>query len=109
MCGRIHKVSKRKEVLIVAETITAISTAPGEGGIGIVRVSGPASLDIMRKMMPSCPEEVEPRHAYYGKVVADSSDAASEVIDEAVFLFMKEPASYTGEDMLEIQGHGSNA
>jgi tRNA modification GTPase len=93
----------------VAETITAISTAPGEGGIGIVRVSGPASLDIMRKMMPGCPDEVEPRHAYYGKVVADSSDAGSEVIDEAVFLFMKEPASYTGEDMLEIQGHGSNA
>ena len=93
----------------MAETITAISTAPGEGGIGIVRVSGPASLDIMRKMMPGCPDEVEPRHAYYGKVVADSSDAGSEVIDEAVFLFMKEPASYTGEDMLEIQGHGSNA
>ena len=63
----------------MAETITAISTAPGEGGIGIVRVSGPASLDIMRKMMPGCPEEVEPRHAYYGKVVADSSDAASEL------------------------------
>ncbi len=93
----------------MAETIAAISTAPGEGGIGIVRVSGPASLDIMRRMMPSCPEEVEPRHAYYGKVVADSSDENAEVLDEAVFLFMQSPASYTGEDMLEIQGHGSNA
>lgn len=93
----------------MAETIAAISTAPGEGGIGIVRVSGPASLDIMRRMMTGCPDEIEPRHAYYGKVVADTSDPEAEVLDEAVFLYMKEPASYTGEDMLEIQGHGSNA
>ncbi|MBQ6314971.1 MAG: tRNA uridine-5-carboxymethylaminomethyl(34) synthesis GTPase MnmE [Mogibacterium sp.] len=92
----------------MAETIAAISTAPGEGGIGIVRVSGPASLDLMKKLMQKCPEEIEPRHAYFGKVVRDSADPASEVIDEAVFLFMKGPASYTGEDMLEIQGHGSN-
>ena len=93
----------------MADTIAAISTAPGEGGIGIVRVSGPASLELMRKMMAGCPEDVEPRHAYYGKVVADSSDPEAETIDEAVFLYMKSPASYTGEDMLEIQGHGSNA
>lgn len=92
----------------MSETIAAISTAPGEGGIGIVRVSGPASLDIMRKMMSGCPDEVTPRHAYYGKVVADSSESDPETIDEAVFLYMKGPASYTGEDMLEIQGHGSN-
>lgn len=92
----------------MSETIAAISTAPGEGGIGIVRISGPASLEIMRRLMSGCPEEVEARHAYYGKVVADSSDPGSEIIDEAVFLYMKAPASYTGEDMLEIQGHGSN-
>ena len=58
--------------------------------------------------MLSCPDEIEPRHAYFGKVVRDSSVPDAEVIDEAVFLFMKGPASYTGEDMLEIQGHGSN-
>lgn len=62
----------------------------------------------MRRLMLSCPEEIEPRHAYFGKVVRDSSVPDAEVIDEAVFLFMKGPASYTGEDMLEIQGHGSN-
>ena len=67
----------------MAETIAAISTAPGEGGIGIVRVSGPASLDIMRRMMTGCPDEIEPRHAYYGKVVADTSDPEAEVLDEA--------------------------
>ena len=93
----------------MAETIAAISTAPGEGGIGIVRVSGPASEAVMRRLMRSCPEEIEPRHAYFGKVVRDSKDTAAEVIDEAVFLFMRAPASYTGEDMLEIQAHGSNA
>ena len=92
----------------MAETIAAISTAPGEAGIGVVRISGPASLEIMRKLMDRCPEEVEPRHAYFRRVVSDSSDPDPEIIDEAVFLFMKGPASYTGEDMLEIQGHGSN-
>ena len=92
----------------MADTIAAISTAPGEGGIGIVRVSGPESASLMKRLMLSCPEEIEPRHAYLGKVVKDSSDESSEVIDEGIFLFMKEPASYTGEDMLEIQGHGSN-
>ncbi len=92
----------------MADTIAAISTAPGEGGIGIVRVSGPASEGIMRKLMKDCPSAVEPRHAYVGKVVRDSSDRNAEVIDEAVFLYMQAPASYTGEDMLEIQGHGSN-
>lgn len=92
----------------MADTIAAISTAPGEGGIGIVRVSGPASEGIMRILMRDCPSEIEPRHAYVGKVVRDSSDKDAEVIDEAVFLYMKAPASYTGEDMLEIQGHGSN-
>ena len=92
----------------MADTITAISTAPGEGGIGIVRVSGPESETIMRRLMRGCPQEIEPRHAYAGKVVRDNSDPKAEIIDEAVFLFMKGPASYTGEDMLEIQGHGSN-
>lgn len=92
----------------MAYTIAAISTAPGEGGIGIVRVSGPESKSLMKRLMLCCPENIEPRHAYFGKVVRDSSDAGAEVIDEAVFLFMKGPASYTGEDMLEIQGHGSN-
>lgn len=92
----------------MADTIAAISTAPGEGGIGIVRVSGPQSEALMRKLMRGCPEEIEARHAYLGKVVKDSADPSADVIDEAVFLFMKGPASYTGEDMLEIQGHGSN-
>ena len=92
----------------MADTIAAISTAPGEGGIGIVRVSGPESKSLMKRLMFSCPEEIKPRYAYFGKVVRDSADPDAPVIDEAIFLYMKAPASYTGEDMLEIQGHGSN-
>ena len=92
----------------MADTIAAISTAPGEGGIGIVRVSGPESRSLMKRLMFSCPEEIEPRHAYLGKIVKNSKEKNAEIIDEGIFLYMKAPASYTGEDMLEIQGHGSN-
>ena len=62
----------------------------------------------MKRLKFACPEEIEPRHAYFGKVVKDSSDKNARVIDEGIFLYMKAPASYTGEDMLEIQVHGSN-
>ena len=58
----------------MADTIAAISTAPGEGGIGIVRVSGPESVNLMKRLILSCPGEIEPRHAYHGKIVKDSSD-----------------------------------
>ena len=92
----------------MAETITAVSTAPGEAGIGIVRTSGPASLEIMKKLMARVPDEIEPRHAYLSRVVYDSADPGSDVIDQALFIYMKAPNSYTGEDILEIQAHGSN-
>ena len=83
-------------------TISAISTPLGEGGIGIVRVSGPASLEVMHKLFKECPKTIIPRHAYFGHVIE------KEIIDEAVFIYFEGPASYTGEDMLEIQAHGSN-
>lgn len=92
----------------MSDTITAISTAPGEAGIGIVRTSGPASLDIMKRLMAKFPAEVEPRHAYLSRVVYDSADPGGDVIDQAIFIYMKAPYTYTGEDVLEIQAHGSN-
>lgn len=92
----------------MSDTITAISTAPGEAGIGIVRTSGPASLDIMKRLMAKFPSEVKPRHAYLSRVVYDSADKGSDVIDQAIFIYMKAPNTYTGEDVLEIQAHGSN-
>ena len=92
----------------MADTITAISTAPGEAGIGIVRTSGPESLNIMKRLMAKFPAEPEPRHAYLSRVVYDSADPGSDVIDQALFIYMKAPNTYTGEDVLEIQAHGSN-
>lgn len=88
----------------MSDTITAIATPLGEGGIGVVRIGGDDSLAIMKKLFKECPENVEPRHAYFGHVVKEDG----EIIDEAVFIYMKGPASYTGEDMVEIQAHGSN-
>ena len=90
------------------ETIAAISSAPGEAGIGIVRVSGPGCRDIMKKLMVRYPAEVVPRHAYLSRICTDSSAAEPEIIDEAIVLFWEGPRSYTGEDTLEIQAHGSN-
>ncbi len=88
-------------------TIAAISTAYGEAGIGIVRMSGPGSLDVLGKVFFSKKEEhiaFEPRHMYYG-VVKDEEGC---VIDEALAVYMKAPYTYTGEDVAEIQCHGGN-
>ncbi len=87
----------------MADTIAAISTPQGEGGIGIVRISGENSLDVMKKLLRPCPSEIRPRYAYYGNICKWGTD---EVIDEAICLYMKAPHSYTCEDVVEIQAHG---
>ncbi|MBQ9912221.1 MAG: tRNA uridine-5-carboxymethylaminomethyl(34) synthesis GTPase MnmE, partial [Firmicutes bacterium] len=87
-------------------TIAAISTAYGEAGIGIVRMSGPGALDILKKVFRSKKGEIpsfEPRHMYYG-LVQDNGN----VIDEALAVYMDAPYTYTGEDVAEIQCHGGN-
>lgn len=88
----------------MTDTFAAIATAPGEAGVGIVRVSGPKSLDIFHAVYRECPEHVEPRHVYYGHAVR--SDGT--VIDEMVCFYMKAPHTYTGEDSVEFQAHGSD-
>ena len=95
----------------MSETIAAISTPLGQGGIGIVRISGDSALDIMKKIFMECPEDPEPRHVYFGHA-ADPDDVSvhngkdPQIIDEAVFIYMKGPHSYTCEDVVEIQAHG---
>ena len=81
------------------ETIAAIATAPGRGGVGIVRVSGPRALAIAITLTG---REPVVRHAHYGPFHADDG----EVIDEGLLLFFRAPHSFTGEDVLELQGHG---
>ena len=88
----------------MADTIGAIATPLGEGGVGIVRVSGPNSLSIMKSIYRECPDEVIPRHVYYGHAV----DNKGTVIDDMVSIYMKAPHTFTGDDVVEFQAHGSN-
>ncbi|MGQ9497024.1 MAG: tRNA uridine-5-carboxymethylaminomethyl(34) synthesis GTPase MnmE [Desulfotomaculales bacterium] len=89
------------------DTIAAIATPPGEGGIGIIRVSGPEALEIANRVFRAARAR-DWAHGpgyrmYYGHVV----DAASgEIIDEALLSVMRAPHSYTREDVVEINAHG---
>lgn len=84
------------------EPIVAIATAPGRGGIGIVRISGPGLDELAQTLFG---ERLEPRKAHYRQF----KDGRGEVLDAGVVLYFKGPHSYTGEDVLELQGHGGTA
>jgi tRNA modification GTPase len=80
--------------------IAAIATAPGRGGIGVVRASGKALGPLIESLFPGT--QLAPRHATY--IPFKSADGS--VIDQGLALYFKAPHSYTGEDVLELQGHG---
>ena len=84
-------------------TIVALATAPVAGAVGILRLSGPAALAVGRALAPGVPEVPTPRHAYLATFV----DAAGGVLDEGLFLYFRGPQSFTGEDVVELQAHGS--
>lgn len=84
------------------DTIAAIATASGAGGIGVVRVSGPLSQYIAVEILGHCPA---PRHAAY----LDFKQANGDLIDRGIAIFYPNPHSYTGEDVLELQAHGGTA
>jgi tRNA modification GTPase len=81
------------------DTICAVATPPGSGGLGIVRISGPEVPEISLGILGPLPA---PRHA----TLADFSDSNGEVIDSGIALYFPAPHSFTGEDVLELQGHG---
>ena len=88
------------------DTIAAISTPPGRGGIGVVRVSGPRAVEITAPLFESesrVPVSV-PNRAFFGRV---ADPATGEILDEIVFVYFKAPRSYTGEDVVELSCHGS--
>ena len=102
-------------------TIAAISTAYGESGIGIVRMSGPDAKEIAsrifipykgsnasqnQKQSPAGAFAFVPRQLHYGHIVDPKT---GETVDEVLCVFMKAPHTYTGEDLAEIQCHGSTA
>jgi tRNA modification GTPase len=84
------------------DQIVAIATAPGRGGIGVVRISGADLAPLAQKILGKCPS---PRHAAY----LDFFDADGGTIDRGIALYFPAPHSYTGEDVLELQGHGGTA
>jgi tRNA modification GTPase len=85
-----------------ADTIAAIATGSAPAGLGVLRLSGPASLGIARLISGI---EPKPRHAHYVRF----RDADGEIIDDGLLIAFPGPASYTGEDVVELQAHGSPA
>ncbi|MEK1913534.1 MAG: tRNA uridine-5-carboxymethylaminomethyl(34) synthesis GTPase MnmE, partial [Pseudomonas chlororaphis] len=81
------------------ETIAAVATAQGRGGVGIVRISGPLASAAAKAISG---RELKPRYAHYGPFFSDRD----EVLDEGIALYFPGPNSFTGEDVLELQGHG---
>src|SRR5690554_5800554 len=84
------------------DPIIAIATAPGRGGIGVVRISG-LNLQPLAEQLFSTP--LAPRHAHY----LPFNDVDGNAIDAGIVLYFKGPNSYTGEDVIELQGHGGPA
>lgn len=82
----------------MADTIAALATPPGRGGVGIIRVSGPQSGAIAEQVLGFTPQ---PRKAHYCPF-----RRGNEVLDQGIALFFPGPNSFTGEDVLELQGHG---
>lgn len=82
------------------DTIVAEATPKGRAGVGVIRLSGPRSQQIAQAI---CRENPTPRHAYFVKFKAEKD----QLIDEGILLFFKGPHSFTGEDVVEFQCHGS--
>jgi len=90
--------------MIDEDTIAAIATPFGMGGIGIIKISGPKSFEIAKKIFRRKAQSsaLKPYHLHYGEVI-DTQDGS--VIDEALLSFMQKPTSYTREDVVEINCH----
>lgn len=83
------------------DTIAAIATPPGNGGVGIIRISGTLITEIAKQLLN---KSLIPRHALFSPFIDDDGS----VIDSGISLYFPAPASYTGEDILELQGHGGS-
>jgi tRNA modification GTPase len=85
-----------------SNTIAAIATPAGRGGVGIVRVSGAAALGILQALVPNWPDD----HPSHKLRLSRIHDQHGELVDEALCVFMQGPKTYTGEDVVEFQCHG---
>lgn len=84
-----------------ADNIVAIASGAGYAGVGVIRISGSNLVEILLGLTHKA--EMKPRFAHY----VDFYDGDSSVIDSGIALYFKAPKSFTGEEVLEIQGHGS--
>src|ERR1044071_782893 len=85
------------------DTIVALATPPGLGAIGVIRLSGSAAISIVDKLFPSKDLSEQPSHSLHVGFIKDEE----KILDEVVLSLYKNPRSYTGEDVVEISGHGS--
>src|SRR5687768_14284752 len=86
------------------DTIVALTTPLGRSGIGVIRLSGEASLKIIRHLVRDETFAPKPRFAHLRKIFDPDS---GEVLDEVIITYFKSPYSFTGEDVIEISCHGS--
>ena len=101
-------VDKEKQMNRPEDTIAAVATAPGQGGIGIIRISGSQAEDILQKVFSPAAHRkegdsfrMESHRMMYGRILD-----GTEVLDECMAVLMRAPSSYTREDVAEIQSHG---
>ena len=89
-----------------SDTIAAVATPPGAGGIGVVKISGPRAIPVALPLLHPLRElsHLKSHHLYYGSVI---DPEAEKTLDEVLFTIMRAPRTYTREDVVEIQAHGS--
>ncbi len=91
----------------MSDTIAALATPIGEGGIHIIRISGPDAPAIAQPLFQSAdektPDDLEPQRVYYGNLI---EPATGQPVDEVLLIRFRAPRSYTGEEVIEIHGHG---
>ena len=89
-----------------SETIYALSTVYGKSGVAVIRISGHNALDVIKKLTNINTQTIKPRYAYFATL---HSLQTKEALDHVLILYFQAPHSFTGEDIVEIQCHGSKA
>ena len=88
------------------KTIYALSTVFGKSGVAVIRISGRNAIRVVEKMTDINPTVIKPRYAYFADL---KNIVTRETIDKCLLLYFKAPHSFTGEDIVELQVHGSKA
>ncbi len=91
---------------MINNTIYALSTVFGKSGVAVIRISGINVIDIISQMTDIDVNNIKPRYAYFTNIVNKKNN---EILDKSLVIYFKAPYSFTGEDILEIQCHGSKA